>query len=106
MDVNKMIDSLKNVPSYIIRKMCIKVIEVFPGLMYDVPDQDRPQEMYIKVVEQHPGWLYAVPNRFKTKGMFEKAVHREPYLLQHVPGHLKTRNIWKHIAAVRCPWSF
>ena len=66
MNLNKMIDLFKNVSSYIIRKMCIKAIEVCSGLMYDVPDQYRTREMYIKVVEKYPVWLYTVPDCFET----------------------------------------
>ena len=41
-----MIDLFKNVSSYIIRKMCIKAVEVCP----DEPDQYRTREMYIKAL--------------------------------------------------------
>ena len=56
-----MIDLFKNVSLYIVRKMCIKSIEVCPCLIGAVPDQCRTKEMRKKAVEKKPWSLKFVP---------------------------------------------
>ena len=83
----KMIDLFKNVFSYIIRKTCIKAIEVCRGLMQDVPDQDSFWETYIKAVKKiSQGWFYAIPMQFKTQEMCYKEVSVDPWSLWGVHG--------------------
>ena len=76
-----MIDLLKNVSLYIIRKICLNGIEW--GLCYldKVPDCLTTQEMYNKAVEEYPYVLEKVPDTFKTQEMCEKAFKVDTWTL-------------------------
>ena len=91
-----MIDLFKNVSSYIIQKTCIKAIEVCPGLMQDVPDQDSFRERYIKAVKKNNNqrWFYATPMQYKTQEMCVKEVSVDPWSLWGVPEQYITQEMW------------
>ena len=91
-----MIDLFKNVSLYIIRKMCIKSIEVCPCLIGAVPDQYRTKEMRKKAVEKKPWSLKFVPGC--TEEMCEKAIEKCAWRLEFVPDHLKMEEMCEKAA--------
>ena len=56
-----------------------------PAAYFLILDHFKTQEMCIKVAEVDPWQLDDVPDHFKTQDVFDKAVKDDPSSLQYVP---------------------